>query len=83
LVISDVRREMREIISDLNSSRKDARGEACGTVESWFSEFEVLFLLEVVWAYDGFSLLLIWLDTTWCDECIEKLSVETKFGLEF
>jgi hypothetical protein len=42
-----------------------------------------VFLLEVVWAYDGFSLLLIWLDTTWCDECFEKLSVETKFGLEF
>jgi hypothetical protein len=34
LVISDVRREMREIISDLNSSRKDARGGAYGIVES-------------------------------------------------
>jgi len=56
---------------------------ACGTVESRLSEFEAVFLLDVVWAYDGFSLLLIWIDTTWCDESFEELSVETKFGLEF
>jgi len=58
---------MRGVISDLNSSRKDDRVGACGTVESWLFKFEAVFLLKVVWAYDGFSLLLIWLELTWCD----------------
>ncbi|KAL4096624.1 hypothetical protein QTP88_021543 [Uroleucon formosanum] len=62
--------------------RMSGLGLVGGTVESWLSDFEVVFLLEVVWAYDGFSLLLIWLETTCCDESFEELSVETKFGLE-
>jgi len=74
---------MRGVISDLNSSRKGVRVGACRTVGSRDSEFEVVFLLEVIWAYDELLLLLIWFDTSCCDKSFEELSVEKKFGLEF